>query len=308
MKLKHCIITNDVETTSLRNHRLSDKTGEIVLKEGMPVLLDAYKKFNIKATFYFTGHIAKLYPEVVKMIVPHGHEVACHGLVHDSSQAFDVLTLEQQIDHLRRAKRILEDICQQEVVSFRAPALRVNRFTPEALAKNGFLIDSSIAPQRLDMFLSFGSNKKMKWLTAPRTPYFTSPNDLARKGKGPIFEIPINSFLLPYAGTTMRVTPLVTKLVRFVLNLEASKTSRPVVFVIHPNELIDEPLELEKIQRRTKNIFKYLLADKLRYHIKLKNLGKRALPLLLDQLNYLNNKNFTFVTIKKYFDLVRSSE
>jgi hypothetical protein len=78
MKNKHCLLTNDVETTSILNHCLSDKTGEKVLKEGMPVLLGLYEKYNVKATFFFTGYIAQKFPEIVKMILPGGHEVGCH--------------------------------------------------------------------------------------------------------------------------------------------------------------------------------------------------------------------------------------
>lgn len=298
---KFSLITNDVETTSLWNHRLSDKTGELVLKQGMPLLLEAYRNFNVKATFYFTGYIAKLYPEVVRMIVPYGHEVACHGLVHDADQAFDVLTLEQQIDHLRRSKDILENICQQEVISFRAPALRVNEFTPRALAETGFKTDSSVAPQRIDMFLSFGSKKKLKWLSAPRTPYFTKPDDLSKKGDGSIFEVPVSSFLLPYAGTMMRLSPEMTRFVRSMLNFETNRTGRPLLFLIHPNELIDEEIEISKIKRRAKNYVAYLLGDKLRYQLKLKNLGEKAFPLLVYQLTYLKKRNYEFITVKDYF-------
>ena len=56
---KFCLITNDVETTSILNHKLSDKTGEYVLKQRMPRLLELYANHNVKATFFFTGHIAK---------------------------------------------------------------------------------------------------------------------------------------------------------------------------------------------------------------------------------------------------------
>lgn len=304
MNKKYCLITNDVETTSLWNHRLSDKTGEVVLKEGMPLLLEAYKKYNVKATFYFTGHIARLYPDIVRMILPYGHEVACHGLTHDSSQAFDVLTLAEQMDHLLRAKEILENMCNQSIISFRAPALRVNKYTPVALHQTGFKTDSSVAPQRIDMFLSFGSKKKLKWLSAPRTPYFTKPDDLSKKGIGQIFEIPVSSFLFPYAGTVMRISPALTKFVRLMLDKESEMTGRPLVFLIHPNELIDEEIEVSKIERRAKNYFSYLLGDKLRYHIKLKNLGKEAVPLLYDQLEFLSKKNYNFVTAKQYYSLI----
>lgn len=52
MSKSYCLLTNDVETTSVWNHCLSDKTGEKVLKEGMPILLELYEKSNVKATFF----------------------------------------------------------------------------------------------------------------------------------------------------------------------------------------------------------------------------------------------------------------
>lgn len=304
---KYCLITNDVETTSLWNHRLSDKTGEVVLNEGMPLLLEAYEKFKVKATFYFNGDIVRLYPDVVKMIIPNGHEVACHGWVHNSDQAFDVLSYDEQVEHLRKSKELLEDISGQEIISFRAPALRVNQYTPRALAATGFKTDSSVAPQRIDMFLSFGSKKKLKWLGAPRSPYFTQPDDLARRGDGPIFEIPVSSFLLPYAGTIMRISPPMVRFVRSMLNIESQKTGRPLLFLIHPNELIDEEIESGVITRRSKNYLSYLLGDKLRYHLKLRNLGKKSLPLLMDQLNYMKQNDYEFVTVKNYFENITNS-
>lgn len=297
----YCLITNDVETTSLWNHELSDKTGEKVLKEGMPVLLELYEKFNVKATFYFTGHIAKLFPEIVKMVIPGGHEVACHGLTHESDKSFDSFSLDDQIYHLSKAKEILENISNSEVISFRAPALRVNQYTPQALEKTGFLIDSSVSPQRMDMFLSFGSVNKLKWITAPRTHYMTSSNNLAKKGSGGIFEIPILSAFFPYTGTMMRISPFITNLTRSILVKESKVFKRPLVFLIHPNELIEEEITVNKIHRRAKNYITYLISDKLRYHLKLKNLGEKAVLLFNSQLEYLNRKNFEFITSKDYY-------
>ena len=81
-KRKTCIFTNDVETTSILFNKLRDETGLKVLEEGMPLLLDLYSKYNIKTTFFFTGYIANKFPELVKMVVPYGHEVASHGYSH----------------------------------------------------------------------------------------------------------------------------------------------------------------------------------------------------------------------------------
>ena len=173
--------TNDVETTSIVNHKLSDKTGEKVFKEGMPALLELYNKYNIRSTFFFTGYIAEKFPEIVKMIIPYDHEVGCHGYSHDVTLAFDMLSLNDQIEHLKKAKSILQDISGKQVVSFRAPALRVNKNTPKALEITGFKIDSSVAPQRGDFLLSYGSKNKIHWLLSPRKPYYTSKTNLAIK-------------------------------------------------------------------------------------------------------------------------------
>ncbi len=158
--MPQCLLINDVETTSIWNHCLSDKTGERVLKEGMPALLELYARYDVKSTFFFTGYIAKKFPEIVRMLLPYHHEVACHGMIHEVDKAFDILSFEEQITLLKRSKGILEDISGQEVISFRAPALRVNHDTPKALQAAGFKIDSSIAPQRADMFFRLVSNKK----------------------------------------------------------------------------------------------------------------------------------------------------
>ena len=141
---KHCLITNDVETTSILNHKLKDETGEVVLRQGMPRLLDLYDQYGVKATFFYTGHIAQLYPEVVKMAHKRGHEVGSHGLTHEVDKAFDVLTPEEQLLQLGQSKEILENIIGEEVVSFRAPAARVDKGFSRVLQEAGFKVDSSV--------------------------------------------------------------------------------------------------------------------------------------------------------------------
>ena len=269
----------------------------------MPLLLDLYSKYNVKSTFFFTGDIAEMYPEIVRMILPFGHEVGCHGLTHESEKAFDLLSLDEQVEHMTKSRGILENISGQNVISFRAPALRVNEFTPQALAKTGFLIDSSVSPQRIDMFLSFGSKRKLKWLLAPRKPYFTNPVELSRSGESKIFEIPVSSFLLPYNGTIMRISPFLSRVTRSVLNIESTWFAHPLLFLIHPNELIEEEIEITSIGRRGKSYLAYLLGDKLRYQLKLKNLGIKAIPLLINQLEYLTQNEYSFISCRDYYYL-----
>jgi peptidoglycan/xylan/chitin deacetylase (PgdA/CDA1 family) len=178
LKDRYTLLSNDVETTSIWFNDLRDATGEKVMREGMPRLLDLYAKYEIKSTFFYTGYMANLYPEVVRMAKAAGHEIGSHGKSHIKENGFDIMPYDKQVRHLEYSKKILEDISGNEVVSFRAPALRVAPNTATALLETGFRIDSSIASQRFDFFLSFGSKQKLSFLNAPRLPYRVNRNNL----------------------------------------------------------------------------------------------------------------------------------
>ncbi len=306
VKDKFCLLTNDVETTSIWHNSLRNETGKKVLEEGMPILLDLYQKYNIKSTFFFTGYIAKLYPEIVKMIVPYGHEVASHGMSHEKSDGFDEMSLEKQINHLKKSKALLEDISGLEVTSFRAPALRVNDRTIIALEKAGYQIDSSIASQRFDMFMSFGGLQKLNWLTAPRLPYQTSKKSLFKKGNSSITEVPLSASLLPYVGTTMRIFPFLTSIQRRLLSLESKMNGKPIVFDIHPNEFIDESNEERTINKRSSNLIASFLQDTLRSKLKIKNLGKNGVDLYEREIKYFISEHYRFSTVKDYCKLLNT--
>ncbi len=299
---KYSLFTNDVETTSLVNHQLLDSTAKLVLQQGMPRLLDLYNKYDVKATFFFTGYIAELVPDIVKMAHKAGHEIGSHGYSHKVNHAFDILSYKDQKEHLKKSKCILENIIGESVISFRAPAARVNNNTVNALLETGFKIDSSVSSQRLDMFMSFGFLKKLNWITAPRLPYFTDSNNIFRKGESDLFEIPISAFGMPYIGTFMRIAPLLNRLNRNLLHLETKINNRPFVFLTHPNEFIDEKNINIKLQRRTKNYLSYLLGDLLRHKLKLKNLGKKAIPLLEKELIFFKKNDYKFIRCRDLYN------
>lgn len=291
-------MTNDVETTSIVNGGLRDETGVKVWKEGLPLLLDLYDKYGVKATFFYIAIFAKQHPEIIKMVQEHGHEIACHGLTHQHDKAFDVMPYEEQLEHLSTAKKILEDIAGEEVVSFRAPALRVNFDTPKALIEAGFKYDSSVAPQRMDMFMSLGSKNKMQWFGAPRTPYRANQGNLARRGDSQITEVPVSSFVVPYIGTFMRISPALNAATRWLLYWETKNTDKPINFLIHPNEVITEEDLHTETQRRASSYIGYLLSDVLRRKLKQKNLGLSALCLFEKEVSFWKSKEYGFKRIK----------
>ncbi|MCQ2341400.1 MAG: polysaccharide deacetylase family protein [Paludibacteraceae bacterium] len=297
--MKVVCITNDVEATTIQGEAYNQVVASRVRNEAMPITLDLYRKYGIKATFFCLGTLIEQYPDIAQRIQQEGHEVACHGWVHDSSLAFDVMSEEQQIEHLCLAKQTLEKAIDAEVVSFRAPALRVNEFTAKALIALGFTHDSSVAPQRLDAFISLGSKKKLQWIGAPRCVYNTHINNLARVGKTNITEVPVSAFGLPYIGAMLRLSPILTKLMRWCLYLETRRNNKKVVTLLfHPNELIERHESLNII-RRSKNPIVHLLTGKLRVILKRRNFGEPCVNLIENEIRFWQEHGYEFKTIKE---------
>lgn len=296
------LITNDVELHSIPKNMSDPLIVDEIFSIGLPRLLDLYAKHDVRSTFYFTGDFAELKPEAVELVKEHGHEIGCHGYTHDIHKAFDLLTLEEQINHLTRAKKIIERVAGP-IRAFKAPALRINEYTIKALEMTGFLIDSSVAPQRFDGPMSFGSKKKLNWLIAPRFPYNPASDSPFKKGNSPILEIPISAALFPYIGTLMRVNPKLFRLLEKVLFFESKLTKKPLVFIFHPNECLDyEGIASGKmmIERRSKSYLEYLFADKLRQNLKLKNMGMNAIRLHEESIIRGKKFGFDYISISDY--------
>lgn len=292
-------ITNDVEHTGMNGHTWN-RIAQQVDKIALPRLLDMYDKYNVKATFFVLGQLAELKPNIVKQIVAHNQEVGSHGYQHNRARAFDVMSLNEQIAELRKSKDILEQICGAEVVSFRAPALRVNQYTPDALQEVGFKFDSSIAPQRLDAFMSYGTKGKWQWMRAPRTIYKTKHNNLARSGNGKIIEVPISAYGAPYIGTLMRIAPnTLLPITRSLLFYESQRKGTPITFLFHPNEAICEIEEEVATNSMGTLGIKHFFADTLRAKLKQKHLDLSAFDLLEKELLFWQHHNAEFVQIKQ---------
>lgn len=292
-----CFFTNDVEHTSV-NGCTFERIANEVETNTLPRLLDLYEQYNVRSTFFVLASLAEKHPNIVKQIHERGQEVASHGYSHDYQKAFDVLSLDEQIDELKKSKDILEQIIGHEVVSFRAPALRVNEFTPLALDAAGYRFDSSVAPQRMDAFMSLGSKKKRAWLNAPRCVYRTADDNLARRGNSNIIEVPVSSFAVPYIGTVMRISPYALNAVtRQLLAWEVKGTNKPINFLFHPSEAVAELREEAVALHRSESILGHLFSDIIRTKVKLKNLNDNALTLLEKELQFWSKRQ-CFMQIK----------
>lgn len=294
----NCFFTNDVEHTSVNGQTYERIADEVELNT-LPRLLDLYDKYNVRSTFFILGSLAEIRPNIVRLIANRGQEVASHGYSHDYKKAYDILSLEEQIADLKKSKDILEQIIGEKVISFRAPALRVNEHTVKALENTGFQYDSSVAPQRMDAFMSLGGKKKKAWLKAPRCVYRTANDNLARKGNSQIIEVPVSSYGIPYIGTVMRISPyFLHPITRQLLYWESKNTNKPINFLFHPSEAVEE-LDIEsKALHRSESKLGHVFSDILRTKLKVKNLNANALNFLEKDLHFWTQNGGNFLRIK----------
>lgn len=124
----------------------------------LPKVLDKLDEYQIKATFFCIGWMARTYPDVIKRIRQHGHEIACHT---DKHLLVNKMTPESFDRDLKSALDSIQDLTGEKIISFRAPTFSISEdaaWAFQVLAENGIENDCSIfpAPRSFGGFPSFG--------------------------------------------------------------------------------------------------------------------------------------------------------
>lgn len=203
--------------------RESWDTQQLRVEIGTHKLLELFEKHQIKATFFTLGWVAKRCPELVKLIVEQGHELACHGYGH---QRVSDLTRREFFEDLYRAKSTLEQTSGTRVVGYRAPSFSINdnnKWAFDVMSELDFRYSSSTYPVKHDHY------GVPHW---PREPYQVVDG---------LLEIPLTTLMqngrsLPVAGGGyFRLSPYF--LSRWALNRFHRQENRSAIFYIHPWEL-----------------------------------------------------------------------
>ncbi|MBI5430603.1 MAG: DUF3473 domain-containing protein [Nitrosomonadales bacterium] len=215
---------------------------------------------NVHATFFTLGWIAKRYPQIVRDIIDHGHELASHGYNH-------LRVTDQTPDEFRediiRSKKLLEDLGGQSVIGYRAPSFSIgkrNLWALDTLQEAGYLYSSSIYPIQHDHY---------GMPDAPRFKY-------RHRGQGGLVELPpttVNLFGHNFpasGGGYFRLMPY--SLSRWLLNRVNQMDRQSCIFYFHPWEIDQE-------QPRQKNIG---IKTRFRHYVNLARTEPRIRSLLRD--------------------------
>lgn len=107
----------------------------------VPRILDTYRHYGIRQTFFVPGWCAERYPYAVEAMIRDGHEVSAHGYLHEHPNK---LSDEEERYWLSRTISALTTVTGQRPPGWRAPVYHFSHRSAELLLEAGFDYDASL--------------------------------------------------------------------------------------------------------------------------------------------------------------------
>ena len=108
---------------------------------GMPRLVNLFKRFGIKTTWFIPGHSIETFPEQTAMVVEAGHEIGIHGYTHENPIS---MTREQEEAVLDKCIDLVTKVSGKRPTGYVAPWWEFSTVTNELLLKRGIKYDHSL--------------------------------------------------------------------------------------------------------------------------------------------------------------------
>jgi peptidoglycan/xylan/chitin deacetylase (PgdA/CDA1 family) len=108
---------------------------------GVPRILEGYRRYGLKQTFFVPAWCIEHYPDVVEAMVDDGHEVGYHGYIHEAPNA---LSLEEEHYWMQRSISVIEKHTGKRPRGNRSPLYNFSINTAELLLQEGFVYDASL--------------------------------------------------------------------------------------------------------------------------------------------------------------------
>jgi hypothetical protein len=107
----------------------------------VPRILDSYRHYGIRQTFFVPGWCAERYPYAVEAMVRAGHEVSAHGYLHEHPNE---LSDDDERHWLARALSAVQSVTGEPSVGWRAPLYKFSHRSAELLLEAGIAYDASL--------------------------------------------------------------------------------------------------------------------------------------------------------------------
>ena len=107
----------------------------------VPRLLEIFKRYDLRQTFFVPGWCAETYPDMVEKIVAGGHEIGHHGYLHKRP---NMQSRDEEAESFGLGLQALVKYTGRRPTGFRAPAFAFSNNTLELLQAEGFTYDASL--------------------------------------------------------------------------------------------------------------------------------------------------------------------
>jgi peptidoglycan/xylan/chitin deacetylase (PgdA/CDA1 family) len=142
-------ITFDIDTDSILHIAYPDRADTMVSSDSwlkydeiaVPRILDLFREFALKQTFFYPAWCMERYPHLVDLIMKEGHEIAHHGYLHEHPNE---LSRDKEIYWTQRALETIRRMTGRKPRGYRAPLYNFSKHTADILSQEGFLYDASL--------------------------------------------------------------------------------------------------------------------------------------------------------------------
>lgn len=107
----------------------------------IPRILETYRRFGLKQSFFAPGWVVEQYPDAMEMILKEGHEIGHHGYLHEDPTTHGPA---EQREWFERALDSHKRVLGNTPKGYRAPVYNVTQTVIDLLIEHGFEYESSL--------------------------------------------------------------------------------------------------------------------------------------------------------------------
>ncbi len=157
-----CAITLDMDADSLIHiahpkDSINRVSSTSMLRYGpdvaIPRILETYRRFGMKQTFFIPAWCIEEHGKAVEAIVKDGHEVGFHGYIHEAPNA---LPREEEHYWMQRSIDIIKKATGRRPRGNRSPLYNYSQYTTDLLVEEGFVYDASLMGDDIPYILRTG--------------------------------------------------------------------------------------------------------------------------------------------------------
>ena len=104
----------------------------------IPRILETYRRFGLKLSFFIPGWCLKEYQYQIENILNDGHEIGHHGYLHEDP----IKTYGNQREWFEKTLEIHKQICGKHPIGYRAPVYNITDEVIDLMIEHKFKYDS----------------------------------------------------------------------------------------------------------------------------------------------------------------------